>query len=255
MHAVDAFPIREGDVVCFVGGGGKTSLLYGCGEALAAVGRRVLSTTTTRVEVPSAEQCNAWAWDHDEARLLARIPSLLGASRHVAAARRGEYTDRFVGVSDEFVSRAIASRLVDVVLVEGDGARHRHLKAPKDGEPATPSATTLYVPIAGMDVVGQPLTDEFVHRAELAASLAGVPIGTILDPTIVAAIFLHPHGLCGKAPAAARVVPFLSFCEGAAATAAAHSIGGAALRSGGGRIRRVLLGTANDQTARVVLER
>jgi probable selenium-dependent hydroxylase accessory protein YqeC len=246
MRAVDAFPIRIGDVACFVGGGGKTSLLHGCGAALATAGRRVLSTTTTRVEIPPASLGAAWTWDEDESRLFDALPALFERSRHVAAARRGKYDDRFVGVSDAFVSRVVAAKLADVVLVEGDGARHRHLKAPNETEPVVPSATTLYVPVAGIDVIGKPLDEEFVHRPELAAELAGVPIGTILDPRLVAAILLHPRGLVARAPRGARVVPFLSFCESDDAMCAAREVARAALDHGSGRVRRVLLGTAHD---------
>ncbi len=255
MHAIDALPIRRGDVASFVGGGGKTSLLYGCGEALARSGLRVLSTTTTRVETPSPDQCAVWLWDGDEDRLLNDLPSRFAESRHVAAGRRVRYPDRFEAVSDAFVSKAVASHVADVVLVEADGARHRHLKAPRNGEPVPPRATTIYVPVAGIDVMGKPLTDEFVHRAEIAAGLAEVPLGTVIDRRIFAAILLHPKGLLAAAPPGARIVPFLSFCESVEARASAREVAGEALRTRRCGIRRVVLGTAHDQQALEVVER
>ena len=253
VHANDAFPIHPGDVACFVGGGGKTSLLYGCGEALARAGLRVLSTTTTRVETPSPEQCTEWAWDEDEGRLLSQLGPLLARSRHVALGRHGDYPDRFVGVSDDFVARVVDSKLVDVVLVEGDGARQRHLKAPKEGEPVAPRATTLYVPIVGMDVLGKPLTEAFVHRTEIAARLAEVPVGTMIDSAIIAKILLHPQGIIREAPLGGRVIPFLSFCDAPGAMEAARWVGRQALICGRFRIRRVVLGTAHDQEVREVI--
>jgi probable selenium-dependent hydroxylase accessory protein YqeC len=253
VHAVDALPVSRGDVVCFVGGGGKTSLLQGCGRALAAAGLRAVCTTTTRLEIPALPECAAWAWDENEDRLLDRLVPLLEKSRHVTVGRRGEYADRLVAVSERFLEAALASRRIDVLLVEGDGARRRHLKAPRDGEPVVPAATTIYVPVAGMDVLGKPLTEEFVHRAEFAAKLAGVPPGTPLDAAMIAAVLLHPDGVIRATPSRARIVPFLSFCEGKEALEAAGRVARAALDCGRFDVRRVLLGTANDQQVREVV--
>ena len=38
-----------GELVAFTGGGGKTSLVFALARELAAAGRRVVATTTTRI--------------------------------------------------------------------------------------------------------------------------------------------------------------------------------------------------------------
>ncbi len=61
MNGLEALPfLREkGHVVSLVGGGGKTTLLYGMARLCAAEGQRVLVSTTTHIQRPSANshQC------------------------------------------------------------------------------------------------------------------------------------------------------------------------------------------------------
>lgn len=56
MNGLKALPfLREkGHVVSLVGGGGKTTLLYGMARLCAAEGQRVLVSTTTHIQRPSA---------------------------------------------------------------------------------------------------------------------------------------------------------------------------------------------------------
>ena len=56
MNGLEALPfLREkGHVVSLVGGGGKTTLLYGMARLCAAEGQRVLVSTTTHIQRPSA---------------------------------------------------------------------------------------------------------------------------------------------------------------------------------------------------------
>ena len=51
MNGLEALPfLREkGHVVSLVGGGGKTTLLYGMARLCAAEGQRVLVSTTTHI--------------------------------------------------------------------------------------------------------------------------------------------------------------------------------------------------------------
>ncbi|MEL6149070.1 MAG: hypothetical protein AAFR56_05560, partial [Chloroflexota bacterium] len=49
MKLHHAFNIQRGDVVAFVGAGGKTSAMIALGHELADMGWRVLATTTTKI--------------------------------------------------------------------------------------------------------------------------------------------------------------------------------------------------------------
>ena len=49
MQFRQAFDVARGDVVAFIGAGGKTSLMVSLGYELAEAGWRVLATTTTKL--------------------------------------------------------------------------------------------------------------------------------------------------------------------------------------------------------------
>ncbi len=63
MDLVDAFDLRERELVAFVGDDCRIDLMYALAQALAARDRRVVTTSVARLRVPSAEQCEACVSD------------------------------------------------------------------------------------------------------------------------------------------------------------------------------------------------
>jgi molybdenum cofactor cytidylyltransferase len=120
---------------------------------------------------------------------------------------------------------------VDVVINEADGSRMRPFKAPNEREPVIPDSTTLLAPVAGIDVVGQPLDDEYVHRAERVAALAGVKLGTSVEPELVARILAHEQGGLKNKPPQARVIPLVNKVQNAGQLLIARDLAGQLLRS------------------------
>jgi molybdenum cofactor cytidylyltransferase len=64
--------------------------------------------------------------------------------------------------------------------------------------------------MAGLDVVGKPLTPEHVHRAALVGGLTGATQGDPILPEMVAALLAHPEGGAKRLPPGARLIPFLN---------------------------------------------
>lgn len=135
-------------VIAFVGGGGKTTLIYELARELEAVGRRVLVTTTTHMEEPK----ESWNVSH-----TVGIPC-------------EEQPGKIRGVSEE-AYRKLKDRC-DVLLVEADGAKRKPLKAPAEHEPVIPKDTDMVVGIAGASAIGRTI-GESCHRAELVGRLLG----------------------------------------------------------------------------------
>ena len=102
---------------------------------------------------------------------------------------------------------------VDAVLNEADGSRMRSFKAPADHEPVVPDCTTLLVPVVGVDILGHPLTDKYVHRAECVAELAEVEAGVEVTTKIVTAVLAHPQGGLKGLPPNARATPLINRVE------------------------------------------
>ena len=57
-----------------------------------------------------------------------------------------------------------------------------------------PASATVVVPIVGLDVLGQPLDAEHVHRPEIVAELTGAAPGDPVTPAMIAAVLAHPQG-------------------------------------------------------------
>jgi len=197
--------IGRGDVVAAVGAGGKTSLLRALDAEAGALGWTVLLTSTTHMG-PARE---------GEAVLFASD----GASDEVvrAAVRdRGRATlygrrvreDKLEGVAPERVD-ALAGA-ADLVLVEADGARRRSLKAPADHEPVVPRSASLVVVLAGLDVLGTPVSGPLVHRPELVARLTGA---SSVTEEALAACLAHPRSYPRLRAPGRRLAVFLNKAE------------------------------------------
>jgi molybdenum cofactor cytidylyltransferase len=216
-----------GEVVSFVGAGGKTSTALRLMDELAQAGRPVVFTTTTKImePIPHPGECLMLVETLDAARTAldsARCAKLFLAQHRLEEidpdfAARAPYPVRpakLAGLPPDWVDALVAEQpgaTVPTFLVEADGARHRLLKAPAPHEPVVPSATTIFIPMADLDVLGKPLADEFVHRAGRAERLLSVPRGEPITPQLVARLLAHPGGGLKGAPDMARIVPILAW--------------------------------------------
>ena len=230
-------------MIVLVGGGGKTTIMFALANELVAAGQRVVTSMTTRIFVGQMNRAPARLVTEDEAMLLAGLPAALEAHRHVIVA--GEVVveqDKVQGIAPALLDRIAAGLAVDAVIVEADGSRRLPLKAPAAHEPVIPEAATIVVPIVGLDVLGQPLDAQHVHRPELVAALTGAALGDPVTPAMIAAVLAHPEGGAKGAPPAARLIPFLNKAEDGASLTAAREIARLLLQNP--RIDSVLIGAA-----------
>ncbi|MBN1318931.1 MAG: putative selenium-dependent hydroxylase accessory protein YqeC, partial [Anaerolineales bacterium] len=93
---------------------------------------------------------------------------------------------------------------VDAVLVEADGAKCLPFKAPAAHEPVIPAATTLLVPVVGLDAVGGRVRD-MCHRPNQVCAITGLDMGDQITPSAIAAVLAHPDGGLKGRPSPARV--------------------------------------------------
>ena len=232
MELTHAFRLQSKEIVALVGGGGKTTAMFRLAAELAAQGKRVVSTTTTRIfaaQIALAPQHLIFSPDQPVGDLMAALSQLLAAQPHVLVIGPPDYqTGKAFGLEPGVVEAIAGLPEVDAVLVEADGSRMRPFKAPAGHEPVVPGGTTLLVPVVGIDALGRSLTDDYVHRAERAAALAGVQPGVTVTPEIAAAVLAHPQGGLKGLPSGAgrRAVPLVNKVESAAELAAARDLAG-----------------------------
>ena len=186
-------------VVTLVGAGGKTSALFRLADEAVASGRRVVTTTTTRIFASQAEQApgrlvvdpdgnGSIDWDALEAELARHGHCLLVTSLTGPKCEGLPPT-----VVDGLAARA-HDLGISLIAVEGDGSRRRPVKAPAPHEPVIPDCTTHLVPVAGLDALGLPLSEPYVHRPErMRALLQEADASTRLTARMMGRLVVEPY--------------------------------------------------------------
>ena len=210
-----ALGIVRGDVVAVVGAGGKTTLVYRMASEARACGLTVLVTTTTHMGTMDEEVTGPVLVDGESADTLVALGEALAGEGRATLLGRRVRPDKLEGIAAARVD--VLAPLADLVLVEADGARGRSLKVPAPHEPVIPASTTVVVVVCAMDVLGQPLDDDHVHRVALVRAATGVEAGEAVDEDCLAAALRHQDGYPSRIPARARAGVFLNKAEDDAA--------------------------------------
>ncbi|MGE5675223.1 MAG: selenium cofactor biosynthesis protein YqeC [Mycobacterium leprae] len=183
-------------VVSLVGGGGKTSLALCLIREASSLGLRAVFTTTTQIYPPDFPLL---IWPS----LPENLPD--GASC-VSLGLTPE--GKLAGLLPEQVGQL--ARRADLVVVEADGSRGLPLKYPLAHEPVIPPCSDLVLAVAGVTVVHQPLSPQWVHRAEAAAAFLGAEPGQPISPDQIAQILWHPDGATRGRPQHCTVLPVIN---------------------------------------------
>lgn len=210
LRPVDLVSIAApGDIVAIVGAGGKTSTMFALSRALAAAGRRVLTTKSTIIYRPTMAQ-SPGVVEVPAERWATELPGLLDERREVTVVTGSAGPDRWQGVPADRIEHLRDAAGADGVIVEADGARGRLLKAPADHEPAMPETASVVMPVVNLRAVGRTVASEHVHRPELVAALLGIRVDGVIGIEHVPKVLLDESGGLKRAPATARVWPVLA---------------------------------------------
>jgi molybdenum cofactor cytidylyltransferase len=246
MRLADALRIRSGMVIAFVGAGGKSSAMRRIVQEISAE-IPLIVTTTTKL---GFEQSNLAA-SHMVAAKTGDLNALGARLREwrsvLVTGPLGTGEPKWLGLDQvqlEIVHKANADAGA-VMLIEADGARRRALKAPAQHEPVIPPFADLVVPIAGIDALGAPLSEDVVHRPELVAQCLGLEIGIELTTQHIADLMTSPDGGLKSVPDTAEVRLLINKIESRELHKAGQSIAERALQREA--VRAVVLGAVGGK--------
>ncbi len=244
MKLKDALGIADKEVICLVGGGGKTTLMFALAKELATAGSCVITTTTTKILEPSPSETEKLILNDDEDALMRQLLKEINNCRHVTVAREKLPSGKLTGITTRMAAALARLERVSHIIIEADGAARHSLKAPNETEPVVPSNTSLVIAVAGIDALGEMLVEENVFRAGIAVRLLNVPPGTVISARLMAKLIMHPAGILKESPRSARIIPFINKVDVENGLAKARQVASEILAMEDPRIAAVLLGQA-----------
>ncbi len=201
-----AFDIQRGEVIAFVGAGGKTAALVATGWELAALGWRVLATTTTHIR---RDELSLMPFTLPANTPPHEIANALTTHRLVFLHDEAD-GDRVYGATTQRIQQLLDSVDSDVMLIEADHAAGTDMKAPYENEPSIPQEATLVIPVVGLNVLGQPLDEHHVYNAAAIDKRYGFGIGNRIKSPWVAQVLRDDTLSLKNLPDRARAIALIN---------------------------------------------
>ena len=190
----DLIDLPAHPLITIVGAGGKTTTMYSLASELANRGKRVITTTTTQIFYPEPDENDTLIVASETHALLKTIDEAWQKYCRLTVAGAVLRTDKLAGLQPEQPYQLLMKSGADVVIVEADGARHRMIKAPGEHEPVIPLQTNVALLMISAEAINQPLSDRIAHRPEQVATVAGINVGDVLSPAVIARLMTSEKG-------------------------------------------------------------
>lgn len=207
---MDALGLGPREHVAVVGGGGKTSLCFALAHEMLAAGKRVVTTTTTKVWQREAHVAPGVVFSPCGVPDLHRLNQDLGTKKHIFIGRRPLDSGKVEGLAPEVADLLFRNLDVDYVIAEADGAAGRPVKAPAGQEPVIAASTTVVIAVMGLEALGRRLDPQRVFRLKEVMKVTGLREGDMLTPGGLAVLFWSPDGLFKGTPRSAKKMALLN---------------------------------------------
>jgi probable selenium-dependent hydroxylase accessory protein YqeC len=243
----EALGIEAREVISLVGAGGKTTLMFRLAKELFLGGKKVVTTTTTKILKPTLRETRSLFIDPDEEKIKDFVWRHLDQYHHLTVARERLESGKLKGISSNLVYGLCNSHRIDTIIIEADGAAGRPVKAPRENEPVIPASTTLVVAILGVDGMEMELNAENVFQPERVSKITGIPMGKRLTDEAMAVLMTHPEGIFKGTPSSSRVVAFLNKVDIPNGVARAKGIAQKIFDKKHRQIERIVLGQLKNE--------
>ena len=209
-YLTSALSLGPREHLALVGGGGKTTLMFGLADEFRLKGNRFVISTTTKVWNWEALKWPNVVLDPSDYGSQEDLKATLKKNGHAFVGTRVLESGKMEGIDPSLANSIYREYDIDYLILEADGAAGRPLKAPAQHEPVIPSSATVVVAIMGLEAMGKPLEEEVVFRPEQFIKITGLNRGEMITPSALANIFQSPEGLFKGAPTTAKRIAFLN---------------------------------------------
>lgn len=206
----DALGLEEREHLALVGGGGKTTLMFALAEELRQTGKRIVTSTTTKIWHHEAQGSPFVVFIQGHPAWRDKLGKELRIHGHVFLAQGLLDSGKVSGIIPSLADELYQDKEMDYLFVEADGSAGHPVKAPAGHEPVIPPLVTKVIAVLGLEAVGEPLKPEIVFRVDLFRKLTGLNPGQRLTPNVLSRLFLDSQGLFKGAPPSAKKVAFLN---------------------------------------------
>ena len=198
--------LADSQIITFIGGGGKTSLMNTLGKEFASHGYPTLLTTTTHIMKPDFLSDESYIENEDLGQLANIFTNLkkntlplaaLGIPEKVVNSNvkwrspSSDFCEKIAEFSKKFSTKNPYTFFK--ILCEGDGSKRLPIKLPKDGEPVFFPKTDTVIGVIGLSCLGKPIK-ETLFRYELLPNLTSLDnyfIKSLQSTDIVTTDFLY----------------------------------------------------------------
>ena len=198
--------LADSQIITFIGGGGKTSLMNTLGKEFASHGYPTLLTTTTHIMKPDFLSDESYIENEDLGQLANIFTNLkkntlplaaLGIPEKVVNSNikwrspSSDFCEKIAEFSKKFSTKNPYKFLK--ILCEGDGSKRLPIKLPKDGEPVFFPKTDTVIGVIGLSCLGKSIK-ETLFRYELLPNLTSLDnyfIKSLQSADIVTTDFLY----------------------------------------------------------------
>ena len=198
--------LADSQIITFIGGGGKTSLMNTLGKEFASHGYPTLLTITTHIMKPDFLSDESYIENEDLGQLANIFTNLkkntlplaaLGIPEKVVNSNikwrspSSDFCEKIAEFSKKFSTKNPYKFFK--ILCEGDGSKRLPIKLPKDGEPVFFPKTDTVIGVIGLSCLGKPIK-ETLFRYELLPNLTSLDnyfIKSLQSADIVTTDFLY----------------------------------------------------------------
>lgn len=209
MSLPESLDLSNNELVTFVGAGGKKTAIH---KLLSSdqPGHTFPMLYTTTTKMPPPQDIPLRIRDKQQ------LNTQLSDWNSTIAIASGEVSDpsrvpkKFTGYSPDVIDSIFSGQERGWVLVKGDGARQREIKAPGQNEPQIPKKSTIVVPVISVQVVGSPLSKELAHRVEQIEYCTSLSRGDDIAAEDLGQLIAHKNGGCKSVPPTAEIIPMVN---------------------------------------------